>query len=215
MGMVLFKDENDLDNLKHYSNYIIRQDSVDQGRYSLEGSRAFSALKPWATFKILGSNGFRLLFEHAFELTSVLRGLVEVHCNFESINQPELFIFNYRFVPKDVRAKIASILLKIGRDGQRSSEEKERLFTRIARINRILNELNIELHKALRDEDNSFVSRTTYDVPQYFYQDIVVLRTITINPLTTPEILKEIINQQDRLGRKIYKTEFQTRLLKI
>jgi len=57
MGMVLFKNETDLDYLKHFSNYIIRQDSVDLGRFTVEGSRPFAALKPWATFKILGPTG--------------------------------------------------------------------------------------------------------------------------------------------------------------
>ena len=71
MGMVLFRNENDLNYLKHFSNYIIRQDSVDLGRFTVEGSRPFAALKPWATLKILGTDGFRVLFEHAFELTSV------------------------------------------------------------------------------------------------------------------------------------------------
>jgi glutamate decarboxylase len=78
----------------------------------------------------------------------------------------------------------------------------------VRRINLILNDLNIELHKALREEDNSFVSRTMMDSPRYYYQNVVVLRSITINPLTTTEILKEIIEQQERLGVIIYKKDF-------
>jgi hypothetical protein len=53
------------------------------------------------------------------------------------------------------------------------------------------------------------------DSPQYFYQDCVVLRAITINPLTTPEILKEIIEQQNKLGQKIYKNFFHNRFERI
>ena len=103
MGMALFRDEKDLLNLIHTSNYIIRRDSVDSGRFTIEGSRPFSSLKPWATFKILGASGVKLLFEHAFDLAANYRGLVERHCNFEPMNQPELFIFNYRFVPKKIQ----------------------------------------------------------------------------------------------------------------
>ena len=76
-------------------------------------------------------------------------------------------------------------------------------------------ELNIELHKELREDDNTFVSRTMLDSPIYYYQDIVVLRAITINPLTTPEILKEIIELQNTLGKKIYKAQFESRLEKL
>ncbi len=217
MGMVLFKNEKDLNYLKHFSNYIIRQDSVDLGRFTVEGSRPFAALKPWATFKILGSDGFRLLFEHAFELTSFLRGQVDMHCNFEAMNQPELFIFNYRFVPKEVQEKIEKLMLKISGISPDGPEHQVRTkwLQRLHRINTILNELNIELHKDLREDDNTFVSRTMIDCPGYFYQDIVVLRAITINPLTSPEILKEIIELQNTLGKKIYKSQFEGRLEKM
>ncbi len=218
MGMVLFKNETDLYNLIHYSNYIIRQDSVDLGRFSIEGSRPFSALKPWATFKILGTSGFKLLFNHAFDLASALRGMVDMHCNFEAMNQPELFIFNYRFVPQKVKERLAMLILRVREDDQTDGEKGDRVVRDLAKIeamNYMLNELNIELHKALREEDNSFVSRTMVDSPYYFYQNIVVLRAITINPLTTHDILKEIIEEQNRLGIKIYKSEFQNRLEKI
>ncbi len=218
MGMVLFKRQTDLNHLRHYSNYIIRQDSVDLGRFSVEGSRVFAALKPWATFKILGVDGFKLLFEHANELTSVLRGFVEMHCNFEPMNQPELFIFNYRFVPKKVREKLEMIMLELDSQLVQNKESEKKaldIIERVERINVVLNELNIEIHKAIRKEDNSFVSRTMIDSPYYFYQDIVILRAITINPLTTPEILKEILESQNRIGLKIYKSDFSHSLDKL
>jgi glutamate decarboxylase len=206
MGMVFFKDRHALGNLRHYSNYIIRTDSVDLGRFSIEGSRPFSSLIPWTALKVVGRDGFKIIFEHAFELTSSLRGLVERHCNFEPMNHPELFIFNYRFVPKEVYEKLNSLMLQLNGAGT----ESDLVHTeRVNRINNVLNDLNIDLHKALRDEDNSFVSRTTIDSPVYFYQRIVILRSITINPLTTPRILKEILNEQDKLGLKIYNSEYR------
>ena len=201
----------------HVSNYIIREDSVDLGRFTVEGSRPFAALKPWATLKIFGTDGFRVLFDHAYELTSALRGLVEAHGNFEPMNQPELFIFNYRFVPKDVREKIEKLLLKIsgvnpeGLGHQARNKWKQRLH----HINLLLNDLNIELHKELREDDNTFVSRTMIDAPFYFYQDIVVLRAITINPLTTPEILKEILDLQNTSARKSTKRSLKAALKNI
>ncbi len=212
MGMVFFKDKHDLVNLKHSSNYIIRTDSVDLGRFSIEGSRPFSSLVPWTAMKILGRDGFKIIFEHAFELTSSLRGIVERHCNFEPMNHPELFIFNYRFVPKEVSEKLNSLMLKLGgTDTKKDPANRER----IRKINSVLNDLNIDLHKAARDEDNSFVSRTTIDSPLYFYQRIVILRSVTINPLTTPRILKEILNEQDKLGLRIYNSDYRDRFNEI
>ncbi len=212
MGMVFFKNENYLENIKHNSNYIIRTDSVDLGRFTVEGSRPFLSLIPWTTVKVFGRDGFKLLFEHAFELMSYLRGAVERHCNFEPMNRPELFIFNYRFVPKKILEKLDSLMLKISQENH-VGETAE--MKRVRQINIVLNDLNVELHKAHREEDNSFVSRTTIDSPIYFYQNIVILRAVTINPITTPEILKEIITEQNRLGLKIFADGFEKRFEKI
>jgi len=218
LGMVFFKNGAELKALRHYSNYIIRPDSMDLGRYSLEGSRPFASLKPWATIKIFGRNGFKLIFDHAFKLTSVLRGIVELHCNFEAMNQPELFIFNYRFIPKRVQERLNMLMAKIQNEelnGSKKSRIKTGYLKKIEDINIALNELNIELHKAIREEDESFVSRTMIDSPQYFYQHCVVLRAITINPLTTIEILNEIIEQQNNLGLKIFKNSFAGKFKKL
>lgn len=218
LGMVFFRNGTESKALMHNSNYIIRPDSIDLGRFSLEGSRPFASLKPWATIKIFGRQGFKLIFDHAFKLTSVLRGLVDMHPNFEAMNHPELFIFNYRFVPGPIKDKLASLMLKIGdteSDNDNQKLKKIKYLSRVERFNKALNDLNIELHKAIRDEDESFVSRTMFDIPLYFYQDCVVLRAITINPLTTPEILKEIIERQNLLGMKIYNRYFLSRFEKL
>jgi len=82
-------------------------------------------------------------------------------------------------------------------------------------VNSLLNDLNIEIHKAIREEDTSFVSRTIIDSPKYCSQDLVVLRAITVNPLTTPEILKEIIDAQNRIGLKVYNGDFSSKFKKI
>lgn len=71
------------------------------------------------------------------------------------------------------------------------------------------------MHRAIRQEDNSFVSRTMIESTRYNPQKIVVLRAITINPLTTPEVLEEIVEEQNRLGTRIYRNEFADRLEKL
>jgi glutamate decarboxylase len=136
-------------------------------------------------------------------------GARRAHNNFEQMNYPEIFIFNYRFVPKKVREKLDALM----RDRDNPNEKKRNAAEiRIKRINHALNQLNIELHRAIRQEDNSFVSRTILESTRYAPQNIVVLRSLTINPLTTPDILREIIDEQNRLGMKIYKNEFEKQL---
>lgn len=213
MGMILFRKETALNYIKHSSSYIIRPDSVDQGRFTVEGSRPFSCLKPWVTFKIFGVEGFNFLFDHAFRLTEILENLVEGHSNFELMNKPELFILNYRFVPQRIRMKLDPLVKEIELESDPHRLVKH--LTRLKGINALLNELNIELHRAIRQEDNSFVSRTMIESTRYAPQRVVVLRAVTVNPLTTPEILHEIIEEHDRLGSKIYRAEFAGRLDKM
>ncbi len=206
MGVVMFRNRKDLNHIMHTAQYIIRPDSVDLGRFNVEGTRPFAALKPWTTFQVLGMEGFKVLFAHAFEITEKLRSLVEEHINFEAMSTPELFIFTYRFAPESVQQRIRGLMKRISSVPE---EECQKEIKELVRINENLNELNIELHKAIREEDESFVSRTMYDSPKYCSQNLVVLRTITINPLTTPEILDEIIQHQNRLGNAIYESSFK------
>jgi len=213
MGMVLFRNETALNYIKHASNYIIRPDSVDQGRFTVEGSRPFSCLKPWVTFKIFGKEGFRILFDHAFEITGALRDIITRHPDFEAMNVPEIFIFNYRYVPRGIRPRLDALMRDI--DSEADPYRVIKLLKRLRRINEALNDLNIELHRAIRQEDNSFVSRTMMESTRYNPQKIVVLRAVTINPLTTPEILNEIVEEQSALGARIYKSEFADILEKL
>jgi glutamate decarboxylase len=198
-GMVLFRSEQDLTLVRHYANYVLRPDSWDQGRFTIEGSRPFSCLKAWTSLKVFGANGFKLLFENAFALTEHLHGLVDSHENFEAMNSPELFIFNYRFVP-------AAVLRFL----QAQTEP-----VRIDQINEIINMMNIELHRAIRKKDTSFVSRTVLESTRYAPQPIVVLRAVTINPLTTVEILKEIVDEHNRLGLELYEEFYRKRFERI
>ncbi len=211
MGLILFKNPYDLTNIMHTSNYIIRPDSVDQGRFTVEGSRPFSCLKPWVTLKIFGTTGFEVLFDHAFMLTNTLKELVDKHENFELLNNPELFITNYRFVPQSVRLKIDRLCNRLQ---QADEHNAGKLCKRLKKINDVLNEMNIELHRAIRQEDNSFVSRTMLESTRYRKQRIVVLRAITVNPLTTQAILHEIIDEHNKLGLKIY-NDFKNKLSRL
>ena len=82
---------------------------------------------------------------------------------------------------------------------------------RIERINEIINMMNIELHRAIRKKDTSFVSRTVLESTRYAPQPLVVLRAVTINPLTTVEILKEIVDEHNRLGMELYEEFYRKR----
>jgi glutamate decarboxylase len=204
MGIVVFKSEKDLHAIKQTSQYVIRRNSVDMGRFTLEGSRPFSSLKAWASMKIIGREGYRLLFKSAQENTTSFQQILEERRHFEILNRPELFILIYRFIPPRVRVQIRA--WEAAKKSTGSAGKTGRLEGRIRKINHLINALNIKLHKALRQDDTTFVSRTMLESTLYRPQNIVVLRAVLINPLTEPSVLREIAETQERLGIEIWKS---------
>jgi len=201
MSIIVFRNERDLNNLKQVSQYVNRRESVDTGRFTIEGSRPFACLKPWASLKIIGKDGYRLLFEQAHEAMLTFKMILENSGNFEILNDPELFIINYRFVPPIIRKKVYELAEASKPSSDRTAREEAR--NKIRTINKTLNALNVQLQKAIRLDDTTFVSRTTIESTQYQYQRIVVLRAILINPLINDTILEEIVSTQNRIGIRL------------
>jgi hypothetical protein len=71
-------------------------------------------------------------------------------------------------------------------------------------INEELNDINRRIQRLQREAGNSFVSRTTLNIKGSPGQNIVVLRAVIMNPMTTIDILREILDEQE----KIYKNNF-------
>lgn len=206
MGMVLFRNEKELRHIRHSSQYVIRKNSVDTGRFTIEGSRPFACLKPWASLKIIGKEGYGLLFKQAQKSTNNLKKILDNCGNFETLNNPQLFILIYRFIPTIVKEQL--FRWKKTKASLREKEKIKAIEQKMRKVNKLINGLNIKLHKALRRDDTTFVSRTTVESTIYRPQNIVVLRAVLINPLTNSHILNEIVSTQNRIGMGIWK-EFE------
>ncbi len=201
MGVVVFRNEKDLNHLKTISQYVNRPDSVDTGRFTIEGSRPFACLKPWASLKIIGRDGYRLLFGQAQETTSTFKRILEESGNFEILNHPELFILNYRLVPKKIMEKLNEWMER--KKTLSNNNDRKNLTKKIQKVNSVLNNLNILLQKSIRQDDTTFVSRTLLESTQYRPQRIVVLRAVLINPLINNDILKKIMSTQNKIGLRL------------
>jgi glutamate decarboxylase len=203
MGLILFNNEKDLNTIRHSSHYIIRKNSVDIGRFTIEGSRPFACLKPWAALKIISRKGYGLLLGHALKSTNHMKKILDSCGNFESLNYPELFILIYRFIPEKVKKSLSwwkeAISNTDGREKARDIEKK------IKKVNQLINSLNVKLHRELRKDDTTFVSRTTIESTEYRPQNIVVLRAVLINPLTDNAVIHEIIGTQNRIGLQLWR----------
>ena len=166
----------------------------------------FACLKPWASLKIIGKEGYGLLFKHAQKSTNDLKEILDNCGNFESLNNPQLFILIYRFIPAAAREQLLE--WRKSRSSLKGKERVKEVEHKIRKVNNLINGLNIKLHKALRRDDTSFVSRTKLESTIYRPQNIVVLRAVLINPLTDRQVLNEIVATQSRIGMEIWR-EFE------
>lgn len=186
-GMVYFKDPTIMDNVIYHANYVNRPGSVDLGIKSPSGSREANSLILDNALKIMGSRGYGLLIDHGIETVSKFAAEIDKRLDFQLITSPELNILTYRLCPFDLQKKLA------GSDGKQTLS-----------INEELNDINRRIQRLQREAGNSFVSRTTLTMPSLPGQNIVVLRVVIMNPMTNIEILREILDEQE----KIYKNNF-------
>ena len=189
-GMVYFKDPRILDAIEYHAGYVNRPGSVDLGRKSLSGSREASSLILDSTLKIMGTQGYALLIEHGIEIARQFAAEIQGRPLFEMITQPELNILTYRLFPRH-NLSLGGIWLEQG-----TSEES-------FNINHQLNAITRKVQQLQREAGKSFVSRTTLRVHQYPDQDTVVFRCVIMNPMTTIDVLCEILDEQEEIYNQI------------
>ncbi|WDP92586.1 MAG: putative pyridoxal-dependent aspartate 1-decarboxylase [Desulfobacter sp.] len=185
-GMVYFKDPKALDAIAYHARYVNRKGSVDLGIKTLEGSREASSLILDAALKIMGSRGYALMIEHGIETAKAFATKIKNRPRFELISDPVLNILTYRAVPPSIRAEL---------DGALAAG----LTERVRDLNRTLDEININIQRIQREAGKSFVSRTRLRITPTDEYNVVVLRCVIMNPLTTPDILDDILDEQEEI----------------
>ncbi|WP_260843147.1 pyridoxal-dependent aspartate 1-decarboxylase PanP [Sedimenticola selenatireducens] len=182
-GMVLFKNPASLASIEHHAEYILRKGSKDLGSHTLEGSRPGTAMLVHSALNIIGRKGYELLIDKGIATASNFADLIEASGDFELITRPELNLLTYRYVPKRIQQALKSV-----------DTEKR------ASINSELNKLTKQIQKSQRASGISFVSRTRLTPTRYSGDTITVFRVVLANPLTTPEILTEILKEQKQIA---------------
>lgn len=172
-GILLLKDPTLAGSIIHHAQYIIRRGSKDLGATTLEGSRPGMAMLVHSALRILGRSGFSLLIEQGMQRAAAFAKMVGDDPWFELVSAPETNILTYRLVPPDV---------------QRAPFNPE--------TNELLNRLTVELQKVQRERGKNFVSRTTLTPESSQRLPTVVFRVVLANPLTTDEILREVLDEQ-------------------
>ena len=182
-GMVLFKDPNDSNTVRHHAQYILRAGSKDLGATTSEGSRNGMAMMVYASLHILGRQGYELLINQSIEKAKTFASMIQSHPDFELVTPPILSLLTYRVNPEDVQQK-----MKIQPETGHA-------------LNMELDSLTVNVQKQQREAGNSFVSRTRLTTGKYPEQAITIFRVVLANLLTTQTNLQNILDEQIAIAR--------------
>ncbi|WP_119394379.1 pyridoxal-dependent aspartate 1-decarboxylase PanP [Salinibius halmophilus] len=184
-GIVLFKDPTDVSAIEHHAEYILRRGSKDLGAHTLEGSRPGMAMIVHACMKIIGRKGYEILIDRSISRAKHFAKLIQQAPDFQLVSEPELCILTYRYVPAEVQLALL--------DADESTK---------ACLRNLLNQFTANIQKRQRESGKSFVSRTRLTPDAYDNEATVVFRVVLANPLTTKQILQDILAEQREIAQK-------------
>ncbi len=185
IGVLLLRDPQLGKAIEKHANYIIRAGSPDLGKRTLEGSRPANALYLHAGLHLLGSAGYGALIDSSLQTAQLMTAHIRRHPAFELLVEPQLNILVYRYIPTDLRSRLAA--------GQLTHEDNLRI-----------NQLNEQLQDAQRQAGRSFVSRTTLYGTRYGPEmPIVALRAVVANPLICEDDIEAVLGDQLELAERV------------
>ena len=183
VGLVVFRDPSLASAVEHHAQYIIRKGSRDLGSTTLEGSRPGMSMLIHSGLKILAREGYEILIDQGIDKAKNFAEMIEADSDFELITRPELNILTYRYCPENV---------------QQALEIADPL--QAEKLNTCLNRITKFIQKTQRERGKAFVSRTRLEPARYFHFPCIVFRVVLANPLTTREILSDILSEQRELS---------------
>ena len=184
-GLVVFRDPSLSSAVEHHAQYIIRKGSRDLGSTTLEGSRPGMAMLIHSGLKILAREGYEILINEGIAKARRFADLIDARDDFELISRPELNILTYRYCPAKVQQALALA----------DPLQQERLNTGLNRVTKFI-------QKTQRERGKAFVSRTRLEPVAYQRFPCIVFRVVLANPLTTDEILRDILSEQAELAQE-------------
>ncbi len=172
-GLLLFRDPSLSQKIAHHAPYAVREKSLDQGKYTLEGTRPANTLYLHACLSIIGRNGYHQIFQRAMQNTAFMAQAIKQSEAFELTSTPKINILTYRYMPKAYRGKVLS------------DED-----------NIQINQFNETLQKMQRARGQSFISRTTRAITKYGSLKLTLLRAVLLNPLSSQADIQYVLDDQ-------------------
>lgn len=175
-GLCFLKEPSYIHAVEKTANYIIRKDSYDLGKFSMEGSRPAVSMYLHANLQIMGTKGLGSLVDRSIGLVQYMLARLKGTGMFEEVLTPMTNILLYRYMPQALR-----------------QTSRTRLLT--ADENKLVSDINTALQNAQKADGKTFVSRTTIFCPRQETR-IVALRVVIANPLTTEAHIDLAIEDQ-------------------
>jgi glutamate/tyrosine decarboxylase-like PLP-dependent enzyme len=185
LGVLLLKSPKLAISIQKSANYIIRAESSDIGKFTLEGSRPANSLFLHASLSLLGKNGMNVLITRSCSLVQQLYSRVLMFPSgcFQALHTPHSNIFLFRYVPVQLRGKIKE---KVALD----KEEND-----------IVNGFVVNIQQRLT-KSQFFISRTKAKIDGA-YQD--AFRVVIANPLTEWEHIDACLMKLATIGQECEK----------
>ncbi|KAJ3259857.1 hypothetical protein HK103_001748 [Boothiomyces macroporosus] len=191
IGILLLKSPASTSYIRKTAAYVIRQDSPDLGKYTLEGSRPANALYLHASLNLLGQEGLSILMTRSCTLVKQMSVRLNEHPSnaFQTFHNPQTNILLYRYIPSWMRNK------------EFSEDDLAVMNQFVQRIQKI--------QSGKQDgQPHPFTSRTTVMFKSHRTD---AFRIVIANPLTQWQDIELLINDQIRVG-KIVEKQFQHEL---
>ena len=184
-GMVIFKNPALMTAIEHHAEYILRKGSKDLGSHTLEGSRSGMAMLLYASLNIISRPGYEMLINTSIEKAQYFASLINQDPDFELISEPELCLLTYRYAPA-------------------RTQEALRLADPVQREELLaaLDDMTKFIQKRQRESGKSFVSRTRITPEAWDRRLTTVFRVVLANPLTTEQILKDVLQEQKDIAKQ-------------
>ena len=160
-GMVLYRHPHAIKPIAKTAQYIIRKDSPDLGRYSLEGSRPAQVMHLHACLAALGKQGLSRVMTHKLDTCAAFAKMIEADPNFELLQPPESDILLFRALRPGMAA--AATDADSDANGTMSAEEEA---AEDERREADLDLFNKQLQEAQKLQGRTFVSRTALMDPR-------------------------------------------------
>lgn len=155
---------------------------LDYLEFGPQMSRGFRALKVWMSLKHYGAEGYRQLLTQSIRCAEHLDRLVHSADDFEALHEPNLFIYSFRYAPKQYLTAVN------GSDGPSKNTDA------------YLDKINQQLADGMQASGTAFIMTTRL-------RGRVVLRFSICSHRTTLKDIEEVFMKLQELGGELVKED--------